>query len=169
MYLCFLRYIGYMDKNTPEQEELNSQHDQDALAGLEEHVDIADTHHEDAEVASAIAELEEEEHFDTVDLTKIYNRLKTVLDDNRLKDFRKSFVNARRRYKEIFEEERTRVYNAFIEGGEKAEDFKFSLTPEMVKVKEVLKIYQDRLTEMRRKEETEFQTNLMAKRDIVHE
>ncbi len=154
--------------NTPEQEELNTSHEQDALAGLEENVDINESH-EDAEVVAAIAELEEEEHFDNADLNKIYDRLKTVLADNKLKEFRKSFNNARNRYREIFEEERNRVYNAFIEGGEKAEDFKYSLTPEMVKVKEALKNYQDRLTEMRRKEESELQTNLLTKRDIVHE
>jgi len=157
-----------MEMNTPEQEDLNTHQEHEALAGIEEHVDITESH-EDAEAVAAIAELEEEEHFDHADLTKIYNRLKTVLDENRLKDFRKSYNNARNRYKEIFEEERTRVYNAFIESGEKAEDFKFSLTPDMVKVKEVLKVYQDRLTEMRRKEETELQTNLLTKRDIVHE
>lgn len=153
--------------NTPEQEDLNS-HEQDGLTGLNENVDVQESH-EDAEVVAAIAELEEEEHFDHYDLTKIYNRVKDVLNDNKLKEFRKSFANARRRYKEIFEEERTRVYNAFIEGGEKAEDFKFTLTPEMVKVKEVLNAYQDKLTEMRRKEDADLQTNLMAKRDIVHE
>jgi hypothetical protein len=159
-----------MEMNTPEQEELNSNlHvEQDALAGLEENVDMNESH-EDAEVVAAIAELEEEEHFDSYDLNKIYDRVKTTLDENKLKDFKKSFVNARRRYKEIFEEERNKVYQAFIDSGEKAEDFKFTLTPEMVKVKEVLNTYQDRLTEMRRKEDAELQTNLLTKRDIVHE
>ncbi len=157
-----------MDKNTPEQEDLNVHNEQDALAGLEENVDLAESH-EDAEVVAAIAELEEEEHFDSYDLTKIYTRVKDILDNNKLKEFRKSFVNARRRYKEIFEEERNRIFQTFIDGGEKAEDFKFTLTPEMVKVKEVLNAYQDKLTEIRRKEEAQQQTNLMAKRDIVHE
>jgi hypothetical protein len=159
-----------MEMNTPEQEELNSNlHvEQDALAGLEENVDMNEAH-EDAEVVAAIAELEEEEHFDSYDLNKIYDRVKTTLDENKLKDFKKSFVNARRRYKEIFEEERNKVYQAFIDSGEKAEDFKFTLSPDMVKVKEVLNTYQDRLTEMRRKEDAELQTNLLTKRDIVHE
>lgn len=157
-----------MEMNTPDKEDLKDQHEQDAMSGLEENVDLTDSH-EDAEAVAAIAELEEEEHFDNYDLTKIYNRVKEILDDNRLKEFRKSFANARRRYKEIFDEERNRVYQAFIDGGEKAEDFKFTMSPEMVKVKEVLNTYQDRLTEMRRKEEAQMQTNLMAKRDIVHE
>lgn len=156
--------------NTPEQEELNKDlHEQDALAGLEENnVDVTEAH-EDAEVVAAIAELEEEEHFDSYDLTKIYNRVKDILNENKLKEFKKSFVNARRRYKEIFEEERNRVYQAFIDAGEKAEDFKFTLTQDMVKVKEVLNAYQDKLTEMRRKEDADLQTNLLSKRDIVHE
>jgi hypothetical protein len=142
--------------------------EQDALAGLEENVDITESH-EDAEAVAAIAELEEEEHFDSFDLTKIYQKVKEILDENKLKEFRKSFANARRRYKEIFEEERNRVYQAFIDAGEKAEDFKFTLTQDMIKVKEALNTYQDRLTEMRRKEDAELQMNLMSKRDIVHE
>lgn len=157
--------------NTPEQEDLNTHsplEQQDALKELDESTVIAETH-EDAEAVAAIAELEEEEHFDSYDLTKIYNKVKEILDENKLKEFRKSFVNARARYKEIFEEERNRVYQAFIDGGEKAEDFKFTLTPEMVKVKEVLHTYQDRLTEIRRKEDSELQTNLLTKRDIIHE
>lgn len=159
-----------MEMNTPDKEELNKDlHvEQDALAGLEENVDITESH-EDAEAVAAIAELEEEEHFDSFDLTKIYQKVKEILDENKLKEFRKSFANARRRYKEIFEEERNRVYQAFIDAGEKAEDFKFTLTQDMIKVKEALNTYQDRLTEMRRKEDAELQMNLMSKRDIVHE
>jgi len=154
--------------NTPEQEDSNLQ-EQDALAGLNENVDVQEESTEDAEVVAAIAELEEEEHFDSYDLNKIYDRVKAILNENKLKEFKKSFVNARSRYKEIFEEEKNRVYQAFIDGGEKAEDFKFTLTPEMVKVKEVLNAYQDKLTEIRRKEDSDLQVNLLTKRDIVHE
>ena len=156
--------------NKPEQEDLNTNlnTEQDALPELDETIVSAESH-EDAEAVAAIAELEEEENFGTYDLTKIYKKVQEILAANKLKEFRKSFVNARSRYKEIFEEERNRVFQTFIDSGEKAEDFKFSLTPEMVKVKEVLHTYQDKLTEIRRKEDAELQTNLLTKRDIIHE
>lgn len=159
-----------IDMNKPEQEDLNSNlnSEQDSLQELDESI-VSIELHEDAEVVAAISELEEEENFDTYDLTKIHKKIHEILAANKLIEFRKSFVNARSRYKEIFEEERNRVYQTFIDSGEKAEDFKFSLSIEMVKVKEILHTYQDRLTEIRRKEDAELQTNLFTKRDIIHE
>lgn len=153
-----------------ENKDQISHSENENLHGLNESVDTS-LATDSIDETAAIIDLHEEEHFDHSSLDEIYERLHNVMNgsDDDVKKFRKSYVNARKRYKDIFEEEKRKVFDAFVESGEKAEDFKYSATPISLKVKDILNKYQERLTEMRRKEEATLQQNFLVKQDIVNE
>jgi len=143
--------------------------EQDALAGLEEAGD--EEHHHDDPEAAALAELEEEDHekFDTASIEHLHEILQGVIRDDKIREFRKPFALLKRRFQELYDEERNRVLQKFLEEGEKAEDFQFYAPEEMMKVRELIGKYKERMGEMRKREEQELQANYLTKQDVIHE
>lgn len=164
-----------MEENKLENEEIttppgnNEPAEHDPLASLDEAHEEQE-HHEDPE-AAVLAELEEEEQekFDTSTLEQLHDVLHQALRDDRVKEFRKSFNQIKRRFRDLFEEEKNRVLHKFLEDGEKQEDFQFYPPEDMLRVRELVTRFNERLAELRKREEQEVQANILAKQDVIHE
>ncbi len=125
---------------------------------------------ENASEQEVLAELEEElESYESHDASSLANIIHEVLKSERIREFRKQFNVLKKRFRDLLDEEKNRLYNQFLEEGGKPEDFFYTPSEALIKLKEGIKKYSDKLNEIRKKEEQQLQANFLAKQDIVHE
>jgi hypothetical protein len=75
----------------------------------------------------------------------------------------------KKRFRDLLDEEKNRLYNQFLDEGGKPEDFYYTPSDTLNKLKEGIKKYSERLNEIRKKEEQQLNANYLAKKDIIHE
>ena len=166
--------ILHSDENENSHHPVNSI-DHSAKNSMEEHelhddAPIDEIKAEDATEKEALAELEEElESYDSHDASSLAKILHEVLQSDRIREFRKQFNILKKRFRDLLEEEKNKLYNAFLEEGGKPEDFFYTPSEALNKLKDGIKKYSDRLNEIRKKEEQQLQANFLAKQDVVHE
>ncbi|MCX7744427.1 MAG: DUF349 domain-containing protein [Flavobacteriales bacterium] len=145
-------------KNPIEEHELHDNSSSDEIKG------------EDASEKEALAELEEEiESYDNHDASSLAKILHEVLQSDRIREFRKQFNVLKKRFRDLLEEEKNKLYSAYLEDGGKPEDFFYTPSEALNKLKDGIRKYSDRLNEIRKKEEQQLQANFLAKQDVVHE
>lgn len=166
--------ILHSDENENSLHPVNPS-DHSAKNSIEEHelhddVPMDEIKAEDASEKEALAELEEElESYDSHDASSLVKILHEVLQSEHIREFRKQFNVLKKRYRDLLEEEKNKLYNAYLEDGGKPEDFFYTPSEALNKLKDGIKKYSDRLNEIRKKEEQQLQANFLAKQDIVHE
>jgi hypothetical protein len=125
---------------------------------------------ENASEQEALAELEEElDSYESHDASSLVSIVQEVLKSDRIKEFRKQFNVLKKRFRDLLDEEKNRLYNQFLDEGGKPEDFYYTPSDTLNKLKEGIKKYSERLNEIRKKEEQQLNANYLAKKDIIHE
>ncbi len=112
---------------------------------------------------------EEIESFESLSVNELVDRLSSVWDKNHVKEFKKQFYTIKKRFGEIWDEEKLILLNQFTEEGGDAKDFYFTPENNLIELKDWVKKFSEKINEIRKKEEQELQANLLAKQDIVHE
>ncbi len=115
------------------------------------------------------SESEEVENYEGATLQEMGDRVKDALKNDLIKSFRKNFLNIKTRVKEIFEEEKQKAFDLFVEEGGKPENFHFSAEKALQDVRDVINKFGDKLADIRKKEEQSMQANLLGKQDVVDE
>ena len=125
---------------------------------------------EDASEQEVLAELEEElESYESHDASSLANIIHEVLKSERIREFRKQFNVLKKRFRDLLDDEKNRLYNQYLEEGGKPEDFFHTPSDALNKLKDGIRKYSDRLNEVRKKEEQQLQANFLAKQDVIHE
>lgn len=114
-------------------------------------------------------ETEEVENYEGATLQEMGDRLKDALKNDQVKSFRKNFLNIKTRVKEIYDEEKQKAFDLFVEEGGKPENFHFNAEKALQDVRDIINKFGDRLAEIRKKEEQAMQANLLAKQDVIDE
>src|SRR5690606_32192406 len=73
------------------------------------------------------------------------------------------------RVKEIFDEEKQKAFDLFVEEGGKPENFHFNAEKSLQDVRDIINKFGDKLAEIRKKEDLAMQANLLAKQDVIDE
>lgn len=115
------------------------------------------------------SETEEVENYEGATLQEMGDRLKDALKNDLVKSFRKNFLNIKARVKEIYDEEKQKAFDVFVEEGGKPENFHFTAEKALQDVRDIINKFGDKLAEIRKKEEQIMQANLLAKQDVVDE
>lgn len=121
-----------------------------------------DAHAQDSEV-------EEVENYEGVSLSDMGDKVKDALKNDQIKQFRKNFLQIKSRVKEIFDEEKQKAFDLFVEEGGKPENFHFNAEKSLQDVRDIINKFGDKLAEIRKKEDLAMQANLLAKQDVIDE
>lgn len=115
-------------------------------------------------------EMEEELlSFDQQDATALADVLIHLKSDEQALSFRKSFNLLKKRFRELLEDEKTKQYNLHIEEGGTPESFYYEPNEALTRLKDAVRTYSDKLSDIRKREEQALQSNFLAKQDLVHE
>lgn len=155
----------------PVEESAEIQHEEDIIPDVKDLTEAESeaAYHGEEEAVSAEELDEDQETFEHAPVEKMLEVLKSVLRDDRIREFKKSFHHLRTRYKEIFEEERNIVFNQYVEEGGDPENFKFAPKALLSELKAVIQQYADKINDIRKREDQELQSNLLAKQDVIDE
>lgn len=117
-----------------------------------------------------LSELEEDiTSFDQHDANTLVDVIGKLFTEEQLLAFRNSFNLLKKRFRELLEDEKTKQYNLHIEEGGKPDAFYYEPTDPLNRLKEAIRSYSDKLTEIRKREEQALQSNFLSKQDLVHE
>lgn len=155
-------------ENHHEADHLNSELKEKVIS--EENLDDSEDL-EQTEEAAALAELDEEEldKIDQSSLEQLQDLINSILKEDKIKEFRKGFNRLRKRFQEIYDEEKEKIHQKFLDEGGKSEDFQFYPPAIMDEIRASINKFRDRLADIRKREEQELQENFLAKQDVIHE